>query len=97
MNKLKMLALGALAAAMIGSGALATAPSASALPALPPHPRGDNCDKDYDNMMIYARAMHALWVLGYGGTQAYNELRAKYLDAKGSYNWCRSPEPDPLL
>jgi Spy/CpxP family protein refolding chaperone len=40
MNKLKMLVLAALAAATIGTGGLAAAPSASAAPSLQPHRMG---------------------------------------------------------
>jgi hypothetical protein len=45
MNKLKMLALTAMAAATVGTGALAAAPSASAAPSLQPPRKGKIASK----------------------------------------------------
>jgi hypothetical protein len=95
MNKLKTLAGTAMAAAVIGAGALATAPSASALSRLPPQLRGDHCSQD--QIFIYRGALHALNVLGYGDTEAADDLYAKLLAAENAYAFCRSPAPDPLV
>jgi hypothetical protein len=45
MNKIKMLVLAALAAATVGTGALAAAPSASAAPSLQPPRKGKIASK----------------------------------------------------
>lgn len=95
MNKIKTLAGTAIAAAVLGTGALATAPSASALSRLPPQPRGDHCS--LDQVYIYRGALNALTVLGYGETEAADDLRVKLRAAENAYAFCRSPRPDPLI
>jgi hypothetical protein len=61
MNKLKMLVLTAMAAATIGTGALAAAPSASAAPL--------TCTKIHQKAVIYRNVWELLSATGYGSTR----------------------------
>jgi hypothetical protein len=82
MNKLKMLALTALAAATIGTGALATAPSASAMPATPVI----NCEDVAFKATLYSATAEALYAAGalvraayYAGlATAYYNIHTRY-------------------
>jgi hypothetical protein len=77
MNKLKMLVLTALAAVTVGTGALAAAPSASAMPI-------NTCAKLYQKYEMYSNVLELLEAAGYGGTQAAHDAEVKadtYLEA----------------
>jgi hypothetical protein len=80
MNKLKMLVLTALAAATVGTGALAAAPSASA--------STDNCSKIRQQAIIYQNVYDLLKTTGYGRSIAAAESRASAQASRKAYFTC---------
>jgi hypothetical protein len=81
MNKLKVLVLTALAAATVGTGALAAAPSASALPARTIDCNDVSFKADFYHLMSNAAAAVGdhVWATYYAGlSTAYSNIFVQY-------------------
>jgi hypothetical protein len=83
MNKLKMLVLMGLAAATVGTGALAAAPSASAVPPDPPKYEDAPCFLKTSLGVLTYQHMDTITVRGYDGKKhAYLCWNGSWLEVK---------------